>query len=136
MAKKKTRYKKHRKKTYVKARSFDMHHLCWQRRYWNKGAVKSLRQFHYCIVRIDRNTLHHHIHSDGHTVPVPSEQSAEKVLRHLRDLERVGYISDLDPIEKRLRLLAALFEGIEPDTSEGFKEQLRIVYKFRPPPMI
>ena len=45
-------------------------------------------------------------------------------------LEILETITNNDPIEKRLKLLAALFEDCEPLTAEGFKKQLWIVQGF------
>ena len=135
MAKKKLRYKRKKKRLGpAKTKAYDYHHLCWERRHWNRGGLKSLRQFHYCIIKIERDTLHKFLHSEGKPIPPPSESSALEVLRELRLLEDIEAIDDLDPIEKRLSMLAALFDGVEPPTSDAFKKQLQLVHRFKKPP--
>ena len=134
MAKKKLRYKR-RKSKCVNIKSKDRHHLCWQRRMWNRGALKELRNFHYCIIEIEKNKLHHHIHTQMSCIPAPKEIAAREALEQLRYLEGRGTISDADPIEKRLMLLAALFDCADQTTADAFRKQLDIVHKFKKAPL-
>lgn len=129
MTKKRKLNRKKRRK--IAARSqFDRHHLCFIRRRWSSGSVYALRQFHYCIMPLPRATLHRAIHENMAHIPVPSELAAKGALEQLRYLEKYGAISDNDPIEKRLNLLAALFDCIAQPTADGFRQQLDIVRKF------
>lgn len=84
---------------------------------------------------IPKTTLHRFIHENMTHIPVPSELAAKGALEQLRYLEKYGAISDDDPIEKRLGLLAALFDCVAQPTADGFREQLAIVRKFyeKPP---
>ena len=84
----------------------------------------------YCSVLIPRETLHREIHHFIGSVPVPRSSSIKIVLRQLDFLERYEAISKDDPIEKRLRVLIALFECIEDDTADALKCQLKIVNRF------
>lgn len=63
-------------------------------------------------------------------VPVPEHYSAKIVLEKLDKLEKAGVISDSDSFEKRLNLLATLFEGIEEPTAEALKLQLKLVREY------
>ena len=109
---------------------FDRHHLCFIKRKWSNGPVYALRQFHYCIMLLPRTTLHRYIHENMAHIPVPSELAAKGALEQLRYLEKYGAIHDDDPIEKRLTLLAALFDCIAQPTADGFRYQLEVVRRF------
>lgn len=124
----KKRYKK--KKARPHDGSTDSHHLCWPRRDWNKGAAKKLRAHHYCIVRIPKRSLHQRIHNESPVVPVPKKLNVDSALFQLALLERFGGIRYDDPIEKRLRVLAAIFDCSEQPTADAFREQLEVVRKF------
>lgn len=45
-------------------------------------------------------------------------------------LENYGAIHETDGIEKRLTILIALFDSIEPKTAEGFRRQLEIIHEY------
>ena len=74
--------------------------------------------------------LHDRIHANVETVPVPKSKSIDYALDQLDYLSRFGAIKPSDNIEKRLGVLVALFECIEPETAEALKQQLRIVREF------
>lgn len=69
-------------------------------------------------------------------IPVPSDMSAECALNQLVLLEQRGGISCEDGIEKRLMVLAALFDCSDQPTADAFRKQLSIVHEFnnKPPP--
>lgn len=129
MAKKKRKKKSRPKK--VQVVNIDLHHLCYQRRHWNKGSAYDIRRLHYCIVPIPRSTLHRSIHEYIGDIPVPSESNAKTVLTQLRLLKHYGAIGDGDSVEKRLRVLIALFgrSGEDP-TADALKKQLEVVHEF------
>lgn len=138
MSKKKNRGKRRknrRRKVRVNGMVYDRHHLCFIKGKWATGSIYTLRQFHYCIMPIPKDTLHRYIHRNMTSIPVPREIAAKGALDQLRYLEKFGAISDDDPIEKRLMLLAALFDCIEQPTADGFRQQLELVHKFyaKPP---
>ena len=64
-------------------------------------------------------------------VPPPSGRNAKEAFEQLVILERFGALHKDDPIEKRLKVLIALFDCAEPETTEAFRKQLRIVGEFR-----
>lgn len=134
MSKKKRRLKKRIKQSYkrnpLNPTSKDVHHLLWTRRSWKGGAIGELRMHWYCRIPIPRETLHREIHHYIGSIPVPRYQSARSALEQLGYLEKYGGISKEDPIDKRLRVLIALFECTENDTANALKVQLEIVNRF------
>jgi len=131
--KKKKRQKRNTKPRRVNYNGVDKHHICWTRRSWNSGYVMELRLHPYCVVLIPRDTLHHLIHSEMKCIPPPSNRNAKTALFHLNILSQAGAISYDDPIEKRLKILIALFDCIEQPTADAFREQLRIVCEYKNP---
>lgn len=105
---------------------YDTHHLLWYKKDYSKGWAKRLRDHWYCRVEIPRDTLHREIHSQTTHVPVPRVLSIKDALFQLGNLERYGGITHNDPIEKRLRVLMALFDCCEPATYDALKKQLDI----------
>lgn len=110
---------------------YDRHHILYIREDWNKPILDELRIHPYCIIKMERNTIHKYIHSHLAYIPVPREHSAKNVLFHLDCLERYNVIGPEDPIEKRLAVLIALFECIEQPTADALREQLRLVHEFK-----
>ena len=104
------------------------HHLCWQRRKWKGEYAYKLRTYPYCIVTMPQS-LHRKIHEKMREVPVPSETSAKFALDHLEYLKCYGGIRPDDPIEKRLSILAALFDCSNQPTADAFRKQLNIIRK-------
>lgn len=126
--------KKHRKHRFepvsLNPRATNGHHLCWQRRYWKRGAVRELREYHYCIMQLPKDTVHRYIHERMKLIPVPKEENAEFALEQLQYLYSINAIRDDDTIEKRLNLLAALFDCVDQPTADGFRRQLEIVHEY------
>ena len=114
--------------------SFDRHHIFWIRKEWNKGELNKLRLHPYCIVLLDRDTIHRYLHTHLACIPAPHGGIVDEVLKHLNLLESYGAIGPDDPIEKRLKVLIALFECVEQPTADALKEQLRLVYEFNKAP--
>lgn len=112
------------------ASGLDKHHLLFNARRWGTGYLAELRKFHYCVMPIPRNTLHRLIHENVGCIPPPSGRNAKDALNQLRMLERYGAISDDDSLEKRLGLLAALFDCCEQPTADAIRRQLEVVRKF------
>lgn len=105
---------------------YDTHHLLWYKRDYSKGWAKRLRDHWYCRVDIPRDTLHREIHNQVRYVPVPRIFIIKEALYQLNLLERFGGISPNDPIEKRLRVLMALFDCCEPATYNALLKQLDV----------
>lgn len=108
----------------------DNHHICFPRTLWQKGVGIMLRQYWYCIVSIPRETLHQEIHHEVSDIPVPRNSSIMNVLEALNRLAEQGAIHKEDGIERRLQILIALFDCIEPKTTKALKKQLQVVERF------
>lgn len=124
MAKRTTR------KTRMRPDYNDRHHLLWPQHDWNKGCAKALRDHWYMVVQIPMNTLHRTIHYEIMNIPVPRGCVAKDILFHLNTLENYHAINSDDTIEKRLTVMMALTECVEPETYSALKQQLDIVRKF------
>lgn len=108
----------------------DRHHCCFIGRQWSRGYAKKVRDFHYCIALIPKDTLHKRIHAKVAYVPVPDDESAKYVYERLLLLDELGALKDNDPLEWRLLLLAALFSHKDAAVAEGFLAQLDVVNGF------
>lgn len=127
----KKKHRKHRRGPVpLNPKAINGHHLCWQRRYWKKGAIKELREFHYCVVQIPKNTLHKYIHEKMNLIPVPKEENARFALEQLEYLYSINAIRNDDTLDKRLNLLAALFDCVDQPTADAFRKQLSIIHDF------
>ena len=105
------------------------HHMFYVRRQWRIGLARTLRAYSYCVVRIPV-PLHERIHAEVPSVPVPSAISIREAIDQLDYLGRFKAVSCHDKIEKRLQVLIALFDCIEPETTEALRKQLKIVREF------
>lgn len=112
----------------------DNHHLLYPRKVWGKGYRYALRTHPYCIVLIDKKTLHRSLHGLVTHIPIPSEENAKAALEQLNMLWQFGAIHRDDSVKKRLTLLVALFEYVEQPTANALKEQLEIVQRFHKSP--
>ena len=124
----------YRRKRRCKSRSMsalDNHHIFYQRRHYKRGSLFELRNYHYCIIPIPKNTLHMEIHEYLGDIPTPSEINAKAALEQLYLLEDYHAISASDSLEKRLMVLIALFECGEQLTADALKRQLDIVCEFK-----
>jgi hypothetical protein len=130
VAKKKGRYKKRNKRRCTHCLATDKHHILFMKRNWNKGLLEVLRTYHYCVIPIPKCTLHRYIHECLHDVPAPSIYAVKGALEQLELLDKAGALHDCDPIEKRLKLLIALFECSAQPTADALKKQLNIVRRF------
>ena len=108
----------------------DRHHILWYKRDYSKGWAKRIRDHWYCTVEIPRDTLHRQIHYEVAHIPVPKVQSIKGALYQLELLEKFGGIHKEDPIDKRIMVLMALFDCVEPKTHEALKKQYEIACKF------
>ena len=132
VAKKRQRYVGRRKRVYHPPTTpLDKHHLCFIGRRWNNGWLASFRKYWYCIVKIPRDTIHRYIHENLATISPPSPENAKAALEQLWELNKYGAIHDTDSIERRLEVLIALFDCVEPKTTEGFRKQLELIREYR-----
>lgn len=134
MAKKKKRYRKRKKRRCVNCNIRDTHHLCYQRKNWQRGHLRQLRDYWYCKVLIPRDTLHKYIHQNLPDIPAPKDLNAKNALEQLEKLETYNAISEYDSVERRLKILAALFDCCDQDTADAFRKQLALIYEYKKPP--
>lgn len=80
---------------------------------------------------IPKDSLHRQIHEALAAVPTPKPANAREALQELRTLYHYGGISDHDDIEKRLKVLVALFDYIEQPTADALRKQLAIVQEYK-----
>lgn len=135
MAKKKHKKRKAKRKVTRVKNTYDKHHLLWIAKEWNHGTLRELRFYPYCIIPMHRETIHRFIHTRMARIPPPSEKTAQFVLEQLRTLENFGAITDGDPIEKRLKVLIALFDCWEQPTADALREQLKIICEYYNSPL-
>lgn len=93
----------------------------------------------YCIVEVPRKTLHRELHALLTNIPAPSGANAKGALEQLAMLEKYGAIRRDDPLDKRLAILAALFDCCEQPTADAFRKQqffVELYYKFFPRPYL
>lgn len=110
------------------------HHLCWPRKNWNGGYAHAIRQHWYFCVEIPAQTLHRVIHEEMSGIPVPDGAVARGAYEQVVLLEKQGALHPEASVETRLSLLIALFDCAAQPTADGFKEQLRIVRRFKKAP--
>ena len=109
----------------------DFHHLLYQRRHWQQGYAKLLRQHPYSGKYIPQQTLHRTIHSKIHDVPCPNGKECKAAYQHLLELERNGEIDiQNDSAEKRLDFFIHEWEETCPATVAILKWQKEIIHKF------
>lgn len=124
--------KKEKKKRVRTVSGFDRHHIIYQRRHWNKGYAKALREHWYCVIPLPRRTLHQAIHENLCDIPVPNDELCRSAYFQITNLEKYGAIHETDPIELRLELLISCFDNGDSPTAEAFKKQLEIVRTYQP----
>ena len=118
------------KKSKVKT-PFDKHHIFYIRKEWNQGDLDKLRLYHYCVIKVRRNSLHRHLHTHLAYIPAPKDYPAQDAINLLKELEEAKAIGPKDTLEKRLGILIALFDHVEQPTADALREQLRIVHEFK-----
>lgn len=63
-------------------------------------------------------------------IPVPKEENARFALEQLEYLYSINAIRNDDTLDKRLNLLAALFDCVDQPTADAFRKQLSIIHDF------
>lgn len=135
MAKWKQRYKKKKKQCRGPCVVKDKHHIFFMKKDYRRGALWELRSHEYCCVMLPKRTLHKCIHEHMNGVPAPSLSAAKDALFQLNALDKRGALNYNDPIEKRLKLLASLFDCAAQPTADALRKQLSIVRRYpREPP--
>lgn len=109
----------------------DFHHFLYQKKHWQTGYAKLLREHPYMGKYLPQYTLHSLIHSKIHDIPVPNGRDCKRAYLHLLELERKGEIDvRFDTCEKRLDFLIAEWEDSCPATTAVLKWQRDVITKF------
>lgn len=136
MAKKRKRNKKCRNKSRRQARverirsGCDCHHLLYQRRFWDSGYGKMLRNHPYLKIDIPIATLHAEIHRELFNIPRPKDEELRRAYFVMNVLLECQHISLDDPYYKRLDFLIDIWEKTEPKTADALKKEREIIYNF------
>lgn len=109
----------------------DFHHFLFQKRHWQQGYAKALREHPYMGAYIPQRTLHRELHSKVHDVPVPNGRECRLAFEELMRLERAGLIDPVNdtPMEK-LDFLIFLWREFCPATVAILEWQRDIIAKF------
>lgn len=128
---KKLRQKKLGKHHQIAYQATDYHHILFQKRHWQQGYAKALREHPYMGKYIPRATLHREIHSKIHDVPTPNGVDCKRAYNQLLELERQGLIDiEQDTLEQRIEFLIEVWEESCPATVAILKWQRDVVNKF------
>ena len=109
----------------------DYHHFLFQKRHWQNGYAKALREHPYCGKYIPQFTLHRELHSKIHDVPCPNGKECRRAYFHLLEAEKNGEIDvKFDTAEQRLDFLIREWADDCPATVAILKWQKEVIHKF------
>ena len=110
--------------------SSDYHHFLFQKKHWQQGYAKILREHPYMGAYIPRNTLHRGLHSKLHDIPVPNGKECKFAFEELHRLEMAGKIDVNDSPTKKLNFLISVWRESCPATVAILEWQRDIIAKF------
>lgn len=129
--------KKRRKKRQQKSEKYirhlareNYHHLLFQRKHWQQGYAKILREHSYCGGYIPQATLHREIHSKAHDVPTPNGSDCRYAITKLNEMLEQGIIDINDRLDRKAQILSSIFSERCPATSAMLLWQSEIISKF------
>ena len=123
--------KKNKRKHRPAHKNYDYHHILFQRKHWQQGYAKALRNHPYMGKQIPTAFLHRVIHAKIHDVPTPNGVDCRRAYERLIEWERQGLIDvEYDTLEKRIQFLIDVWEDTCPATVAILKWQQKIVHKF------
>lgn len=105
-------------------------HFLYQRKHWQQGYARALRNHWYCGAYIPQMTLHRAIHSKLHDIPVPNGKECRKAFEELMRRDQQGLLSTTDSPMTRLSFLIEMFRDSCPATTAMLEWQYEIVKKF------
>lgn len=108
----------------------DYHHLLFQRKHWQQGYAKILREHSYCGGYIPQATLHREIHSKAHDVPTPNGSDCRYAITKLNEMLEQGIIDINDRLDRKAQILSSIFSERCPATSAMLLWQSEIISKF------
>lgn len=124
--------KKKKKKQKNCCQGSDWHHILFQRKHWQQGYAKALREHPYMGKYIPQATLHRAIHGKIHDIPTPNGRECKKAYLELCRREQEGLIDiKYDSLEQRIDFLLEVWSD---DNCEATLAMLRwqqqVVQKF------
>ena len=122
--------KKKTKKKHFDPKRQDFHHYLWQKRMYNSGWAKRLREHPYCGDYIPQMTLHKQIHDEIPFIPTPEDKYCKRAYEAINSWLEAKYISMDDSPEEKLATLIKCFKVNCPKTSEALEKQKEIVTDF------
>lgn len=123
--------KKKKVNKHINPSTKDFHHILYQRKHWNKGYAKLLRNHPYMGKMIPLSTLHAEIHSKIHDIPTPNGIDCKRAYLELLERERRHEIDiKHDSLEKRIDFLIEMWEETCPATVAILAWQRQIAAKF------
>ena len=124
--------KRKKKKHHIEYRSgCDWHHILFQKKHWQQGYAKALREHWYMGKYIPQATLHRTIHGKIHDIPTPNGKECKKAYLELCRLEREGLISLNDTLEQRIDFLLEVWKNDNCEaTLAMLKWQRQVIHKF------
>lgn len=109
----------------------DYHHILFQRKHWQNGYAKLLREHRYMGKLIPQRTLHRGIHAKIHDIPTPNGAECKAAYLELERRKEEGLIDiENDTVEQRIDFLIEMWEEKCPATVAILKWQKEIVSKF------
>ena len=125
MSKKKKRHYKRMQKMYGYNAPIakDLHHILWTRKTWSQGYCYTLRNFWYCKIDLLVGE-HRQIHKKIGAIPLPSNVNAKSAYEQLQMLDKYGVLHEDDCLEKRVKLIASLFDCVEQRTADAIRRQI------------
>lgn len=106
------------------------HHFLFQRKHWQQGYAKALREHCCCGAYIPQATLHRELHSKIHDVPVPNGNVCKEIYHELCRQEQAGLIHKDDPPWVKLEWLIEQLEERCPATKAILKWQKEVITKY------
>lgn len=105
----------------------DVHHILWQKRHWDKGWSKRLREHPYCKIEIPRDTLHHQIHQVVNDIPVPNGEACKAAYIAIESWLEGGVCSMDDNLSRRIEVIEMCFKAKYPVTYKALEKQKNVV---------
>lgn len=109
----------------------DIHHIWFQRRHYQQGWAKVLREHWYCKILIPQATLHRELHSKIHDVPTPNGDICRSLVNDIDLLYEKGIIGENDTPLMRVTIISNLlsrYKGLSA-TKAVINWQLEVIWK-------
>lgn len=108
----------------------DVHHILWQRRHYNCGWSKRLREHPYLRLLVPRETLHRKIHEYVGDIPCPPEADCKLAYMSIEAGLISGRLQPDDSLTKRIIELLEIWKDTDTRTYSALERQLEVVVSF------